>query len=95
MVGFGIGIAPILRDPCYYCAINLQAFGNEVARDPGIFDRLAAWYPLGLAGEPEEIAAVALFLASDDASFVTGAVITAGGSLTAGNFRMSQEMMGE
>jgi len=35
------------------------------------------------AGEPEEIAAVALFLASDDASFVNGAVVTADAGWTA------------
>jgi NAD(P)-dependent dehydrogenase (short-subunit alcohol dehydrogenase family) len=35
------------------------------------------------SGEPEEIAAVALFLASDDASFVNGAVITADAGWTA------------
>lgn len=35
------------------------------------------------SGEPEEIAKVALFLASDDASFVNGAVITADAGWTA------------
>ncbi|MBD2868740.1 SDR family oxidoreductase [Paenibacillus arenilitoris] len=35
------------------------------------------------AGEPEEIAKVALFLASDDASFVNGAVVTADAGWTA------------
>ncbi len=41
-----------------------------------------ARYPIGRLGTPEEIAAVALFLASDDSSFLTGSVITADGGMT-------------
>lgn len=39
-------------------------------------------YPIGRLGTPEEIAAVALFLASDDSSFLTGSAITADGGMT-------------
>jgi NAD(P)-dependent dehydrogenase (short-subunit alcohol dehydrogenase family) len=47
-------------------------------------ERIAYSMPLGRAGKPEEITAVILFLASDDASFVTGAVLPADGGFTAG-----------
>lgn len=40
-------------------------------------------YPIGRLGTPEEIARVALFLASDDASFLTGSTVTADGGMTA------------
>lgn len=40
-------------------------------------------YPIGRLGTPEEIANVALFLASEEASFMTGSVITADGGMTA------------
>jgi 3-oxoacyl-[acyl-carrier protein] reductase len=38
--------------------------------------------PLGRFGEPEEIAALAAFLASDEASYLQGAVIVADGGWT-------------
>jgi NAD(P)-dependent dehydrogenase (short-subunit alcohol dehydrogenase family) len=41
-----------------------------------------AKYPIGRLGTPEEIAAVALFLASDDSSFLTGSIVTADGGMT-------------
>ena len=43
----------------------------------------AAKYPIGRIGTPMEIAQAALFLASDDAGFVTGAAFTVDGGMTA------------
>lgn len=39
--------------------------------------------PMGRLGKPEEMATIALFLASNDSSFVTGEIITGDGGLTA------------
>ncbi|HXG04276.1 MAG TPA: glucose 1-dehydrogenase [Candidatus Binatia bacterium] len=51
----------------------------------GILDRavLARRTPLGRLGDPDEIAAVAVFLASDEASYITGEVVTADGGWSA------------
>ena len=43
----------------------------------------AAKYPIGRLGTPMEIANAALFLASEDAAFVTGAIFTVDGGMTA------------
>jgi NAD(P)-dependent dehydrogenase (short-subunit alcohol dehydrogenase family) len=52
-------------------------------QDPGMREQVLAPVPLGRAAHAEEIAAVAAFLASDDASYVTGALWTVDGGLTA------------
>lgn len=47
-------------------------------------EMLPTWQPIGRYGRAREVAAVAVFLASDQASFVTGASIMVDGGMTAG-----------
>jgi NAD(P)-dependent dehydrogenase (short-subunit alcohol dehydrogenase family) len=58
---------------------NTAYFADPAAR--AFADKVQA---IGRIGQPAEIAAVAVFLVSDDASFVTGASIVADGGFTAG-----------
>jgi NAD(P)-dependent dehydrogenase (short-subunit alcohol dehydrogenase family) len=44
--------------------------------------KLAGWNPLGRLGTPEEVASAALWLASDESSFVTGHALVVDGGLT-------------
>ncbi|MEA2628992.1 MAG: hypothetical protein QOJ10_1452 [Chloroflexota bacterium] len=88
--GFGIrcnAIAPgTIRTPIWQ---------ERIDRDPVVFQRLVKWYPLGRIGEPDDVANAALFLASDDASWITGTVLRVDGGLLAGNSRMTRELLAE
>ena len=44
----------------------------------------AALFPLGRVGQPEEVAKLVYFLASDDSSFTTGSLYPIDGGITAG-----------
>jgi NAD(P)-dependent dehydrogenase (short-subunit alcohol dehydrogenase family) len=48
-----------------------------------VYASIDSFQPIGRPGTPREIAHLALFLASDEASFITGSIITADGGMTA------------
>jgi NAD(P)-dependent dehydrogenase (short-subunit alcohol dehydrogenase family) len=53
------------------------------AKERGTTDKIGQLNPLKRAGQPHEIAAMALFLASDEASYVNGQAFPVDGGLTA------------
>ncbi len=74
--------------------VNAVAPGPiDVARSRGQHnsERREAWHravPLARYGEPDEVAAVAVFLASDDASYINGQTISVDGGFTAAGLRV-------
>jgi NAD(P)-dependent dehydrogenase (short-subunit alcohol dehydrogenase family) len=73
-----------IRVNCLCPGLILTPLTNIVQQAKPVLDQMVSWHALGRAGRPEEVAAAALFLASDDASFVTGHALVVDGGWTAG-----------
>ena len=85
------GVSQLTRATSIYLApygIRVNAIGpgsirtdmyKGVVADPAAVKRVMSRTPLGRPGEPSEVASIAAFLASDDASYVTGETIYADG----------------
>jgi len=59
---------------------------KSVANDKAAMHRILSRTPMGRAGEPEEIGKVAVFLASDDSSYMTGEIVYVDGGRLALNY---------
>jgi meso-butanediol dehydrogenase/(S,S)-butanediol dehydrogenase/diacetyl reductase len=73
--------------------IATPAWAHRVRERPDIMSTVSKWYPLGRVGTPDDIADAMLFLASDQASWITGTTLTVDGGLTAGNRLMTDEIV--
>ena len=64
---------------------------RSVADDADAKNRILSRTPMGRIGEPKEIAAIAAFLASDEASYITGQTIYADGGRLGLNYTVTVE----
>lgn len=72
--------------------VRVNAIAPDVIATPGVGELDGVTTPLGRVGEPEEVADVALFLASSLARFVTGVVVAVdGGNVAAAGWRRTED----
>jgi NAD(P)-dependent dehydrogenase (short-subunit alcohol dehydrogenase family) len=62
---------------------TLSPLVRELVADPKVYEWNVKNIPMRRGAEPDEIAGAVAFLASDDASYMTGSFITVDGGLTA------------
>ena len=69
----------------------MEILGFDKSQSDSLFDKMAEKYPAGRAGEPEDIGNLILYLASDEASFITGSIMVADGGHVAANLTLGIE----
>lgn len=74
--------------------IETPMFNSVMDHMPELKESVRKEHKLGRFGQPEEMAGIAYFLASDDASFVTGQALAGDGGYTCGSSHGIVEMMG-
>jgi meso-butanediol dehydrogenase / (S,S)-butanediol dehydrogenase / diacetyl reductase len=76
-------------------SIQTEAWTELVANTPDVFETIEKWFPLGRVGQPEDIARAVMFLASDDAAWITGTTLIVDGGASAGDDLLNREFLGE
>jgi len=72
--------------------VRTPAWEHRVVRNPEILTELGRWYPLKRVVDPIEIARAAVFLASSDASAISGVALPVDCGLSSGNIVMTRAL---
>jgi NAD(P)-dependent dehydrogenase (short-subunit alcohol dehydrogenase family) len=75
--------------------VRSPIWDERLAASPGLLDRIEHLYPLRRVGTPDDIAAACVFLASPDASWITGQTLAVDGGITAGHSGLIDAIFGE
>ena len=82
-----------IRVNCIAPGLIRTEFARALWENDG--DAIAEQLPLRRLGEPEDVANAALFLASNEAAWITGVTLPVDGGLLAGGFRISRDLQGD
>ncbi|RIQ18999.1 SDR family NAD(P)-dependent oxidoreductase [Jiangella rhizosphaerae] len=74
--------------------VATPAWRERVERDPEVFEKLRACFPLGRVGRPDDVAGVVAFLASADAAWMTGSSVVLDGGLLVANPSFTSTVFG-
>jgi len=72
--------------------IATPTWAERAEAEPGFLERMGSYYPLGRVGRPEEVADAIAFLASDQASWITGVTLPVDGGLLTGQVAMARDL---
>jgi meso-butanediol dehydrogenase / (S,S)-butanediol dehydrogenase / diacetyl reductase len=75
--------------------VRSPTWDQRLATNPSLLDRIEGLYPLRRVGTPDDIAAACVFLASPDASWITGQTLAVDGGITAGHGGLIEAIFGE
>ena len=72
--------------------VRTPIWDHRIERQPEILEELERWYPLRRVVDPIDVARAAAFLASPDATAITGAILPVDCGLSAGNIVMTRAL---
>lgn len=96
LVNFSQGLAVEFGDRGVRCVavapgtIDSPAWAARKEADPGVMDRIGSKYPLGRVGTVDDIAAALLWVASDEASWITGVCLPVEGGILGANYEFTR-----